>query len=137
MGKIEQIEQVVQTLSPEELAAFRRWFQAFDAEDWDRRIEADARSGKLDTLAEAALKAHRAGQSFPIGFDDLPINDQIEYVQFLWDRIAAHQQDIPVPEWHGHILEERLASYANAPDEGISWEEASDQLRKKLADLGR
>jgi hypothetical protein len=25
----------------------------------------------------------------PPGFDDLPVEDQIDYVQALWDRIAA------------------------------------------------
>ncbi len=66
MGKVEEIESAVQTLSPEELASFRRWFQEFDADAWDRQLESDAREGKLDALAEAALDAHRAGQTRPL-----------------------------------------------------------------------
>ena len=63
MGIIEALERQVQDLSTEELAAFRRWFAAFDAEVWDRQFEADVKAGKLDTLAEKALQAHAAGQS--------------------------------------------------------------------------
>lgn len=66
MGKIEKIEDEIRALSPEELAAFRKWFREFDAEAWDREIKADARAGKLDALADAALKAHRAGRSSPL-----------------------------------------------------------------------
>jgi Protein of unknown function (DUF433) len=55
--------QEVASLGPEELVAFRRWFQRFDAEAWDRQMEADARDGKLDALAEEALSAHASGQS--------------------------------------------------------------------------
>ncbi|MCG3112563.1 MAG: hypothetical protein MCM46_12180 [Candidatus Manganitrophus sp. SB1] len=49
MSKIEQIEKEIQALTPEELAAFRKWFLEFDAAIWDRQIEEDVRTGKLDT----------------------------------------------------------------------------------------
>jgi hypothetical protein len=63
MEKVERIEQEVQRLSPEELAIFREWFAAFDAQAWDRQFEADVRAGKLDALAERALHDHAAGKS--------------------------------------------------------------------------
>jgi hypothetical protein len=50
-------------LSPEELAVFRHWFAEFDAEMWDRQIEADAGAGKLDALAQKGLRDHAAGKS--------------------------------------------------------------------------
>ena len=62
MGKVEKIEQEIRQLSAQEMAELRRWFAEFDAEAWDRRIEADAQAGKLDALAEQALKAHAAGK---------------------------------------------------------------------------
>ena len=58
MGKIEAIEHQIRQLSPEEVAALREWFAAFDAEVWDRQLESDVGAGKLDALAEKALKAH-------------------------------------------------------------------------------
>jgi len=63
MSKVETIEQQVLGLSPEELAAFRAWFAQFDAEAWDRQLEADVKAGKLDGLAEHALRDHAAGRS--------------------------------------------------------------------------
>ena len=63
MGKIEIIEKEVSQLSLSELAAFRNWFAEFDAAAWDSQIESDAKSGKLDSLAEEALKAFKSGQS--------------------------------------------------------------------------
>jgi hypothetical protein len=35
----------------------------------------------------------------PPGFDDLPVEEQIHYVQVLWDRIAAAADQIPMQEW--------------------------------------
>lgn len=66
MNKVEAIEREIRSLSPEELAAFRAWFLEFDADVWDQQIEADARAGKLDTLAERAINAYRAGEASPL-----------------------------------------------------------------------
>jgi hypothetical protein len=59
----EDIEKAIEQLDPRELARFRAWFEAFDAREFDAAIERDARAGKLDTLADEALAAHRAGRS--------------------------------------------------------------------------
>ena len=63
MSKVDKVEREVQSLSPEELAAFREWFAAFDAEAWDRQFETDAEAGRHDTLAKRALREHAAGKS--------------------------------------------------------------------------
>jgi len=63
VSKLENIESQIEELSPQELAAFREWFTKFDAEAWDRQFEADVTAGKLDSLAERALRDHAAGRS--------------------------------------------------------------------------
>jgi succinate dehydrogenase flavin-adding protein (antitoxin of CptAB toxin-antitoxin module) len=63
MTKVQQIESQIKNLSPEELAEFRKWFAEFDNELWDRQLEDDAQSGKLDNLANRALRDHRSGRS--------------------------------------------------------------------------
>ena len=55
MEKVAKIEREVQELSAEELAKFREWFAAFNAED--------VKAGKLDSLADRALRGHAAGKS--------------------------------------------------------------------------
>ena len=61
MGNVKSIEKAVESLLPSELAEFRRWFAEFDAAAWDKQIEQDAASGKLDGLAAEALADYRAG----------------------------------------------------------------------------
>ena len=67
----------------------------------------------------------------PPGFDDLDVVDQIEYVQALWDRIAANEDVVPVPDWHRDILGERLADLEANPDAGRPWEEVKANLLNK------
>ncbi len=66
MGKVETIEQPIQALSAEELKEFRAWFLEFDWAAWDRQIERDVSAGKLDALAEKALRDHASGKTSPL-----------------------------------------------------------------------
>jgi len=63
MTTAEDIEKAIEQLPPHELARFRAWFDAFDADRFDAAIERDARDGRLDAFAEEAIAAYRAGQS--------------------------------------------------------------------------
>lgn len=54
MPDIKAIEAAVESLPPSALAEFRRWFTEFDAAAWDRQIDTDALSGKLDALLAEA-----------------------------------------------------------------------------------
>jgi hypothetical protein len=63
MGKVKDLENQIQQLTPAELAAFRKRFMKFDADNWDREFEADVRAGKLDALANRALRDHHSGRS--------------------------------------------------------------------------
>jgi hypothetical protein len=65
MSKVKDLESQIKELSAEELAAFRQWFVAFDAEVWDRQFDADVAAGKLDGMAARALEDHAAGRSTP------------------------------------------------------------------------
>jgi hypothetical protein len=63
MTTVEDIEKAESKLPAAELDRFRAWFESFDAEQFDTKLERDARSGKLDRLAEEALAEHRAGRT--------------------------------------------------------------------------
>lgn len=66
----------------------------------------------------------------PPGFDDLNVDEQIEYVQALWDRIAAKEDRVPVPDWHREILDERLADLETNPNASRPWDQVRADLLK-------
>lgn len=63
MSRLEGVERQVRGLTPEELTSFRTWFAEFDAEAWDRQLEVDVERGKLDKLAEQALRDYESGKA--------------------------------------------------------------------------
>lgn len=58
-----ELEKTISALPPEQLSRFREWFLEFDAQNWDRQIEEDVENGRLDKLAEKAIREHQAGDS--------------------------------------------------------------------------
>jgi putative addiction module component (TIGR02574 family) len=68
----------------------------------------------------------------PPGFDELSVDEKIDYLQSLWDRIAATPEAIPVPDWHREIIDDRLKDLEANPNAGDSWEAVQERLRKKF-----
>ena len=62
MSTVQELEAAVRQLSPEDRAAFRAWFAEFDAQEWDRQLEADVAAGRLDWLVDEALADRQAGR---------------------------------------------------------------------------
>ena len=63
MSTVSEIENAVQKLSRTDLTAFRDWFISFDAVAWDKQLEEDVNTGRLDTLAAEALNDLRNGRT--------------------------------------------------------------------------
>lgn len=56
MNSVEEIESAIEKLPEEEIARLREWL-------FDRDIERDASSGRLEDLAAEAVAEHRAGKT--------------------------------------------------------------------------
>ncbi len=60
---LQELEKAISMMPPEEFARFRAWFFEFDARNWDQEFEADVAAGKLDALADDAIREHKSGES--------------------------------------------------------------------------
>jgi len=69
----------------------------------------------------------------PPGFDDLSVDEKIDYLQSLWGRIAATPATVPVPDWHLDVVRERLEGLETEPDAGEDWNVVRERIRRKLS----
>ena len=67
-----------------------------------------------------------------VEFDALPVDEQIEYVQRLWERIAASADPMTAPGWHLEVVRERLAAHQASPEEALPYSEVRGRLEKSL-----
>ena len=62
MSTLQDISDAIGELPAGDLAALRAWFAEFDAAQWDRQFAEDVAAGRLDDLAEEALRDVREGR---------------------------------------------------------------------------
>ena len=75
--------------------------------------------------------------SVPPGFDEMPVDQQIEYVQSLWDRIFQHDHaEIPSPAWHRREVAEALADHDRDATPARAWEDVQAEVVSKLRSRG-
>ncbi len=63
---VEDLESQVSSLSPAELSRFSQWFEEFMADQWDRQIEQDMLSGRLDAALKRTDDHRNAGRCTPL-----------------------------------------------------------------------
>ena len=66
MSTVKEIESAITQLEPKDVHAVADWLQEYREELWDRQIEADAKAGRLDKLADEAVEDYRAGRVKPL-----------------------------------------------------------------------
>jgi hypothetical protein len=65
MSTVKEIEEAIAQLPKDEFWKLTDRLVAQRNAEWDSEIEADIRAGKLDKLAEEALREHREGKVRP------------------------------------------------------------------------
>jgi len=65
MSSVETITDAIAQLPAEDAERVRVWLNDRAEREWDEQIEADEVAGRLDTIIDAALAEHKAGQTRP------------------------------------------------------------------------
>ena len=61
MSKIDELKAEIERLPSEEVAEIFRWLSEKEWERWDKEIEADSQSGRLDFLVQEAREEKANG----------------------------------------------------------------------------
>lgn len=100
----------------------------------------------ITTVVEAVAE-HRSVRPFralalsPMeGYDDLMLKEAIPHfaqlssseklllLEELWDDMADHPSEVPVPDWQKRELERRYREFLQNPSEGSPWPEVRERL---------
>jgi putative addiction module component (TIGR02574 family) len=83
-------------------------------------------------MASRPRKSRRKGPLLsirkPTGFSSLSKTEQVRYLQALWDSISESPGEIPVPESHLILAQERLAEYRRDPSRARPARDVRDRL---------
>jgi len=60
---VKDIEKAISQLPPSEVFELATWLKEFEEQLWDQQIEADAASGRFDSLIESAKSEYSEGRT--------------------------------------------------------------------------
>ena len=61
-------------------------------------------------------------------FAELSSSEKLLLLEELWDDLADHPSEVPVPDWQKRELEKRYEEYLRNPAEGSPWPEVRERL---------
>lgn len=59
---IAEIKDAIKHLDEKRFVSFSDWFQKIEDERWDKELESDITRGKLDKIADKALRQYETGK---------------------------------------------------------------------------
>jgi len=63
---LQELENQVSQLPPDQLAQFIDWVKELDSDLWDKQIDSDVAAGRLDSLVADAIAEDDAGRTTPL-----------------------------------------------------------------------
>jgi putative addiction module component (TIGR02574 family) len=63
--------------------------------------------------------------------DALTLEEKLKLIDDLEESLLDTLEDLPTPEWHLQLIEERLAEAERNPGAGIPWEVVRAEMEKK------
>ena len=71
--------------------------------------------------------------SVDIPFDSMSFAERLHVLEMAWDSLRRKPDELPSPEWHKDLLEERRRRIESGETTISSWDEA----KKRLDQLGQ
>jgi len=70
--------------------------------------------------------------SIDLPLDSMTLVDKLEAMEVLWAEISRKPADLPSPDWHKEILDERRRLAAEGKLKFLDWDTAIADLRKEV-----
>jgi hypothetical protein len=68
-----------------------------------------------------------------IDLKQMTLADKLGLMEALWDELCRREDQVPVPEWHRQVLDEREREIAEGKARFIDWETAKERIGKRTS----
>ena len=70
--------------------------------------------------------------SIHLPLDQMTLADKLEVMETLWADLSRSPADLPSPDWHRDVLQERKRLVADGKLKFLDWETAIAELRNEV-----
>lgn len=61
----------------------------------------------------------------------LSVEERLELIEVVWESLEDEATDVPVPDWHKSVIDERLDALEAGTSVGAPLKEVMDRLRRR------
>ena len=67
-----------------------------------------------------------------LDLDKLTREEKLRLIEQIWDSLEVDADDLPIPEWHRRLLDQRLDEMDREGPIGVPWEQVLQELQSRL-----
>jgi hypothetical protein len=75
----------------------------------------------------------RVMEPLALPLDSMTLEQKLMAMETLWDNLCRDETQIPVPDWHKQILDERERQIENGEARFVDWETAKARIRDRIS----
>jgi hypothetical protein len=64
---------------------------------------------------------------------EMTLEEKLRAMEALWDDLCRREQDVPVPQWHKDLLDERERLIEQGKARFIDWETAKKHISERTS----
>ena len=72
-------------------------------------------------------------ESVALPIDRMTTGEKLMAMEALWDNLCHDEAQIPVPDWHKQILDERRRQIESGEARFVDWETAKARIRDRIS----
>lgn len=71
--------------------------------------------------------------STALELDRMTLEEKLRTMDALWENLCRNENDLPVPQWHKDLLDERERLVKDGQAKFLDWETAKSQIKAKTS----
>lgn len=68
-----------------------------------------------------------------VAIERMTLEEKLQTMEALWDDLCRREEDIPVPQWHKDLLDERARLIEQGKARFMDWEAAKKRISERTS----
>lgn len=68
-----------------------------------------------------------------VDLKQMGLPEKLRLMEALWDELCDREEDVPMPEWHKTVLDERERQIGDGKAKFVDWETAKGNIRNRIS----
>jgi hypothetical protein len=83
------------------------------------------------TIARFTASRHHFPVNARLPLDQMSTEEKLAALEAIWSDLSRNEQELPVPDWHKRVLDQRQREIDRSEATFIDWEEAKRRIRER------